>query len=160
MLPALITVFYPHTDAEGVTLRDAYADAAKMLCDPSYRLLHFVIMLRRAQFKGDHGRGIGALTRLILRPLRRLMVFVASDMETQELLRETAKHIGIQQEAPPSVLLSVLCTRRIDPVLRPIAVKLIRITWRHGLSDLWKILKPPKPTHAMLPSPEADNRVR
>lgn len=158
MVPALVTVFFSPTHAENAVLRDICVNATEMLRDPSYRLLHFVLMVRRAQLKGDHGRGVGAFARLVLRPLRRLTVFVASDMETQSLLQRAAKRIGTEQEVPLSVVLSVLFARPIDPALRSIGWRLILTTWRHGLADLWKLRKPLKsnvrsarePTHTQV----------
>lgn len=144
LLPALVAIFYPQAEAESAVLRDVYVNLTKMLHDPACRLLHFVFMLRRAQLKGDHGRGAGAFARLVLSPLRRLIVFVASDLETQALVQQVAKAVGIEQETPLPVVLSMFLAKRDDPALRSITRKLIRITWQHGLSGLWKLLKPPK----------------
>ncbi len=167
VVPVLMTMMYSQTRAESATLRHAFANATKVLGDPAFRLLHFVIMLRRAQLKGDHGRGIGTFARLLLRPFHRLMVFVSSDMETRTLLLKASKHIGIEQGAPLAIGLFAPPPRQVDPVLRAITWKLIRTTWRYGLSDLWKLRKlskgdvasDRKSSHAVLPSTRTGNSI-
>jgi len=142
MVPVVVSMMYSQTDNVGTTLRDGLTKVSRMLHDPSFRLLHFVLMVRRAQLKGDHGRGARAFARSVVRPLQQLMMFVASDKETQALLQEVVSYLGIEQQTPLVAALPMLAAKATDPVLRALARKLIRITRRHGLSDLLKLRKP------------------
>ncbi len=146
MVPILVSIMYPQADNAGTPLGDGLAKANLMLQDPSFRLLPFVFMVRRAQLKGDHGRGAGVFSRAFLRPFRELVLFISSNEESQAMLREAITRLGIEPEALLSGELSVPPIERADPGLRTIARKFIRITWRHGLSDLLKLRKPIRPT--------------
>lgn len=113
-----------------------------MLRNPHYRLLHFVIMVRRAQMKGDRGRGAAAFARAVLVPVRNLVAFIVSDEKTQALLQELSTYFGISQQTPLSAVVVAVATKGPDTTVRAIVWKLIRATWRHGLLDLWRLRKP------------------
>ena len=83
--------------------------------------------------------------RVVLTPLRQFMVFVVSDEETQTLLQELGAHLGISPDFSLSEIITSVASKPPDAQVRAIVWKLIRTTWRHGLSDLWRLRKPPRP---------------
>ncbi len=145
LLPIVASIVFPEGSSDNESLRGALTNASRMLRNPHYRLLHFVIMVRRAQIKGNRGRGAAALARAVLVPLRQFVVFIVSDAETRALLDELRAHLGISPQMSLSMVVPAMVAKGSDTTARAIVWKLIRTTWRHGLSDLWRLRKPLRP---------------
>ncbi len=144
MLPALLSLVSAPTDTAGTTSAEAFLKVAQMMGTPEYRLLLFVLMVRRAQLKGDHGRGLGEFVRSVIVPVERLVGFIASDQGAQALLRRYAAGLDLGPGGSFATLLPILVDKHADPAVRPLARKIVRVLWRHGLSDLLQLRKTPR----------------
>ncbi len=141
ILPAAMSLLLTPIDTVGTASADAFPKAAWMMRAPEFRLLHFAFMARRAQFKGDHGRGLGVLARSVIVPIERLVGFIASDQDAQALLRQCAAGLDFDTGGSFAALLPILVDGHADPGVRLLVRKIVRVLWRHGLSDLVQLRK-------------------
>lgn len=88
--------------------------------------------------------------RAVLVPLRQFILFVVSDEETQRLLQELGAHFRISPQSSLPEIFAAVASTKLDTTVRAIVWKLIHRTWRHGLSDLWKLRKPPRRRQSLL----------
>jgi len=147
LVPAILSLMASQPKSASIMPNTTFAAVARALRQSDYRLLHFVQMVRRAQIKGDHGRGAGAFARVVLRPARRLFLFISHDAETQALLSEGIVHLGNERLLSLDAIFDIIRAKQNDPVLRKIARQLIRTTWRYGLSDLRKLFTQTRPAN-------------